>query len=268
MSFENMSAENRNYFGLQRCCSFCRRIGHRINNCNDIRLYNFEQTCINFIRNNGINSFNNYLLDQAIVDPNVVRAFAIKKCNVTTRQQIDVCISRIHEYFVNIHDNQNLTQSQQGMQDDPQTIEPLTQGPEGSMELNRESLVRTMLHLMTIRETLEQSDDYSLFINMITQINQSIIENRKFKIKTNIINHLDETNEQCEYECNICYEKCSKSKFVKFNCNHEFCKDCVKKSLQNETKMALNCAFCRSKITNFEVTDLSIKNEFIEFIDE
>jgi hypothetical protein len=68
-------------------------------------------------------------------------------------------------------------------------------------------------------------------------------------------------------ECNICYESYKKNNFIKFNCNHEFCKVCVEKSLQNEKKTVLSCALCRSEVTSFEIKDLFIKDELSEFIE-
>ena len=46
MNFENITAENRSQRiyrnPIQRCCSFCRGVGHNITNCNSNRLIEFE----------------------------------------------------------------------------------------------------------------------------------------------------------------------------------------------------------------------------------
>ena len=62
MSLDNINAENRNVIAgvipsnrittlrniaRQRCCSFCRQPGHVISWCNDQRLRDFEDLCIN-----------------------------------------------------------------------------------------------------------------------------------------------------------------------------------------------------------------------------
>jgi late competence protein required for DNA uptake (superfamily II DNA/RNA helicase) len=98
---------------------------------------------------------------------------------------------------------------------------------------------------------------------MILLIRESNI-NRKFDIKINVNENMDNLNEKCE--CEICHEENENKNFVKLNCGHEFCKDCIKKSLQNEKKVTPCCALCRGDITNFDVYEESIKNEFNELI--
>jgi len=57
-----------------------------------------------------------------------------------------------------------------------------------------------------------------------------------------------------------------KKKIIKLDCGHEFCKDCIKETLQNNRRKTPCCAFCRKDITNFEIKHESIFNEFDEFI--
>lgn len=58
----------------------------------------------------------------------------------------------------------------------------------------------------------------------------------------------------------------TKKNFIKLDCGHEFCKDCIKQTLQNDRRKTPCCAFCRTDITNFEIKHESIKNEFDELI--
>ena len=53
-------------------------------------------------------------------------------------------------------------------------------------------------------------------------------------------------------ECGLCYE--SKSR-VKFNCLHEFCKDCVHLMCAHKGEHAIKCPMCRASVTTFEVED-------------
>ena len=237
-----MSAENRNGFNLQRCCSFCRRTGHRIRNCTDERFNNFERICINFINENEINEvrFRSFLLDEAIREPQLIKAFAIIKCNLSTRDQIDVCIESIVNYFRSI-----FTENQE-----PVNIEEFVTQSEQVIVITTENIRGSGIR------------DDILFLRFLRYIWQ--YDYKKFNITTTL-NNSDENLEE-KYECNICYENCKKIKFIKLNCNHEFCNDCVKKSLQNEINTSLRCAFCRSEVINFEVRDLSIKDELNEFI--
>ena len=88
--------------------------------------------------------------------------------------------------------------------------------------------------------------------------------NRKFHIKTEILTNQYNMEEKCE--CTICYDEHEKNKFIKLGCGHEFCKDCVKKSLQNEERETPCCAFCRSDIKKLELKLESIKDELDELI--
>lgn len=104
-----------------------------------------------------------------------------------------------------------------------------------------------------------------MFFDMMSRVNDLITSQCKtFNIKTNVSETQDGLEEQCE--CNICYEQCEKQLFAKLDCGHEFCKDCVKKYLQNEKRKIPCCAFCRSEIKNIELKTETVKEEFDEFI--
>jgi hypothetical protein len=102
----------------------------------------------------------------------------------------------------------------------------------------------------------------TMFLDMIFRIQDELTSNRKFNIQTNVVEcaHINEC------ECNICYESKLKPEFVKLNCGHEFCKDCIKQSLQNVRTENPQCAFCRSEIVNMELTSEDIRNEFNDII--
>jgi hypothetical protein len=273
---------------MQRCCSFCRIGGHRINNCNDERLNNFDILCRNYINNNGIANLKNFLLEQATINPNLIKAFAIKNCNNTTRHQIDVCIESIVEYFTIIYQN-NLIPQQEARVEEAQQVEPVAVVPSESqesyngpiifdtdyilagIEVYDSLMIQSLLNdrLIIINRSipsLEQIRESLLLMEMINIIRLNTLRNRKFNIKTEIIeNQEDCLEEKCD--CDICYESCDKINFIKLNCKHEFCKDCLKKCLQNETKPIPCCAFCRTDIETFELRNSSIKDEFMEIIE-
>ena len=71
-----------------------------------------------------------------------------------------------------------------------------------------------------------------------------------FNISTNIIS---ETESATETECPICYDKL-KQRFVRFNCNHTFCINCLTKYFENINNPS--CALCRKKITNIGFTSI------------
>ena len=104
-----------------------------------------------------------------------------------------------------------------------------------------------------------------MFMEMIRTIREaSNVLDRKFYIKIKLSEKQDSLEEKCE--CGICYEEPEKINFIKLDCGHEFCKDCIKKSLQNESRQTPCCAFCRADIKNLELKQESIKNEFDELI--
>jgi hypothetical protein len=57
---------------------------------------------------------------------------------------------------------------------------------------------------------------------------------------------------QVEVECGVCYEFKSR---VKFNCSHEFCKDCVHLMCAHKGENPIKCPMCRGSVTSFEVED-------------
>lgn len=218
-----LTTENININVSVRYCSFCRNPGHNISTCDSSQIRLFEVSCLAYIscfsehENNKLLKFRRFVLDQALFNSNLIRAFAIK-IGSTMRNNIDECIDNIMKYF-----------------------EPKI--------LNYEP------------------EPVILFIDMIINICRSfeeIILNRKFDIKTIISEEKCSTNENCE--CSICYDELSRKEFIKLNCGHEFCKNCIKQSLQNERKKKYCCAFCRSEIETFEMYNESIKNEFTELI--
>lgn len=262
---------------IVRHCSFCGLGGHRITNCFDPRLYEFERTLVTFIINNnitinsinsnGFNIFKNFLLERALETPNLVKAFAIKKCGSNMRQNIDTCIEHIIVYFMErqYHDNEINQRTSSEDQNQLNALRILSSQP-GFMEsirslinLNREQQLRTEQLIL----------DYILFIDTILQLNQinqnEEVLNRKFNIQTKISDKQENFDEICE--CVICYESYEKQNFVKLNCDHEFCKDCIIKSLQNERKLVVNCAYCRSEIKIFEIRNSSIREDLCEFIE-
>jgi hypothetical protein len=90
-------------------------------------------------------------------------------------------------------------------------------------------------------------------------------EARKFNIATRV---REENDEQIKIECNICYELCNNKNFIKLNCNHEFCKECIKnilKSCKSNFKEPC-CAYCREVINAITYKSETIHEEFSDLI--
>lgn len=272
MSLE-FNAENRNANMPIRRCSFCRRAGHNITRCNSQAIGIFERETLNYIEiiiitqiPSRIENLRHHLLNEAIYDSNLLRAFAIRRCGANTRTNMASCIDLIIQYFMPVIQStqtryQNIQEARAAEQ--AQSAEPL-QRRDRIFDLSE----LTLPYLEMNGQRIFGVESSMMFFEMIRSINNiNSLEarlDRKFNIKTKISEKQDDLEEKCE--CNICYEESEKQHFVKYNCGHEFCKDCIKKSLQNESKIKPCCAFCRADITNFEFKTETIKNEFNDLI--
>ena len=273
MSFQ-VNAENRTTNISVRCCSFCRRPGHNITRCNSESILMFEREtldCIRLILSQGQQSVTNvaslrrYLLNKALEQPNLIRAFAISRCGVNSRSNIDACIIVIIQYFMTdlIQENNENTQESITSED--------TQRDASSEQRWRQFEFSEM----GIQELLDNEHnlyammfaDIIRFIHIIREISRRSQIKRKFHIKTKITEEYENNLEE-KYECNICYEERENKNFVKLDCGHEFCKDCIIQSLQNERRENPCCAFCRGDIKNIELKLESVKNEFNNLIIE
>jgi hypothetical protein len=273
MSIE-LNAENINSNrGSRRCCSFCRRPGHNITRCNSEIIQRFERETLDLIQlilsqgqENIINiaSLRRYLLNKALEQPNLIRAFAISRCGLNSRSNMDACIIVIIQYFMTdliVEDIQNNNENIQETIIAEETPDPSNQ-----------RWIQFEFSEMGIRELLENEHnlyammfaDIIRFIDTIRTISRTSQLNRKFHIKTKISEDQDDLDKKCE--CNICYEEREKKTFVKLDCGHEFCKDCIRQSLQNEQRQIPCCAFCRADIKNLELKLETVKNEFNNLI--
>jgi len=96
-------------------------------------------------------------------------------------------------------------------------------------------------------------------------------DDRKFNINSEVIIREKQCNCEgvciCICDCNICYESLNISKFVKLNCNHQFCSECTQKSLKScRPFQEPVCAMCRSKITLLTYSNEEVKAEFDNLI--
>jgi len=275
MSVE-FNIENINDNLAVRCCSFCRRAGHNITTCDSELIRNFASETLNFIQLSSqeqtqIVTFRNYLLNKALYAPNVVKAFAIRHCGANTRSNMSICIELIIQYF--IPQIQNMETNNQTIQESPVTEESESAEQAHHYNLRRGrrfgfselGLDNIQMSSPSIHETETESILYAMmFIQIIRSISESTQFNKKFHIKTKISEKQDDLHEKCE--CSICYDEHEKQNFIKLNCGHEFCKDCIKQSLQNEIKKTPCCAFCRADIKIFEIKHELIKNSFDKLI--
>lgn len=222
-----------------RHCSFCREPGHTISNCNSTALTNFENNCCIYIyilvfqRTDVMSKFREYILDTSARKPALVKAFAIKNCYSTLSHNMDTIITNIINHYTPI-------------------INTCNDIFETAFQVNANNPPPEL-----------QTSEILMGVLLLSNMLNMPQENTKFNIHTTISEKLDEFKQN---ECGICYENKFEKQFIKLDCGHEFCKDCIKKSLQNEVKRTCCCAFCRSEIKNIILYDKNIQEEFDDLI--
>jgi hypothetical protein len=275
---DNFSSENRNNIVVlpqnisNNCCSFCKQRGHNITRCNSDRLLEFEVTCSAEVRNfESQNDFKNWLYQNYINSHHILKAFAIRKFHINLRTSVEHCIYLISEYiFTNYknfaHENYN---------DDEDLNELET------------DLIRFLDEIRTRRQREFPQEFYenpgfeqalmreyyiaSALQNFFVQNRERNNVNRKLNITTNLVINKNEKNDENDKndkicECNICLDEKEIINFVKLGCKHEFCKDCVIKTLKTDQRDNPRCALCRTEIKSIDSRIESVHNEISELI--
>ena len=262
---------------LIRRCSFCKHISHNILTCNDSRLIEFENLCsikkcsltILNIRNNNnysIFQFKQWLCSYYLENEMLVKSFAISRCGAISRNNISICVDKITDY---IYENNETSESEFISlldNNDNNIINNIHNDNDNNIITSIESLL--ILYNNTQTNNNNQVDtahiDRDILISYILFREQNIIQKTKYNItlSTNNLQDINELNKICE--CSICYEdNLNEINFVKLNCNHEFCKDCLIQVIKKcNTNNKPCCALCRSKILSIETKSEYIKDEF------
>jgi len=289
---EEFSSDNRNIQYTEISCSFCNRAGHSVYGCNSSPLITFERFCDMFISDIPqsmtlsviIREFKSFLIEEALHDRQLVKSFAMRKCNALDRDNIHICIAKIVNYysanltgrllvppispFPQIYSETILSSSE----DDTITLETEEETDnESDQEENVDSIINNVNINNSIADHLSESESIRLsygilFLDMMRFIrnsNQSSQMPHKFDIKTHLLENEETVDER---ECNICYDQIENKNFIKFDCHHEFCKECVMNSLKNEERNMFCCAFCRKQVNNFGVRENSIKTDFDKYL--
>lgn len=236
MSLE-FNAENRNTgFAVpaRRCCSLCRNSGHNVSTCNDSRLLEFQNLCLTIPPMH----FREWLEEYSRNNPIIVKAYSSRYCTGNNRHMfacIDNIVTRIGQLNEELH---RLSRSEQ-------------RAHNNRINLERQ---RALTSIYAIYNTQPVNE-----ILITTIINEYLKGNVNiFNIETSIV----ECTNNIECECGICYDNKEKQNFIKLNCGHEFCKDCIKQSMKNFRTEYPQCAFCRREIKHMELSSQKILNEF------
>ena len=284
MNFENISAENRSHqiyiprarARAERCCSFCRGIGHNITNCNSDRLIEFEILCADTVRNIEIlDDFKNWLLRNYIDNQLLIKAFAIKKFGVNSRYNMSYYVDLIAEYIFRTYkentnqENTNLENTNININDDLESELIHFLG-----EL-RNPIQREYQEIQDVEgiENIVMNEFLTamLFNDLITQIRQEYnainainATNAISLVVDNNIDNYENVDEICK--CSICWDDKELNNFVKLGCNHEFCKDCIIKTLRSDQTNLHCCSLCRTEVKTIIAKTDAIKDELAEVI--
>ena len=243
------NAENRSANIAIRCCSFCRRPGHIINNCNSGSFIEFERRCFNEIENAIRNyqypkqEFCNWLFTFSIDNQNLIKAFAISKLGIIIRGRRiadivnDMCNYYCLTYHIPIEREQLNTEIvapyNDSFEERPylqrsvpilQTL-PEPQNLGESQNLGEPQTLQDILNNIRFDDHLDNIIDSLIFLNAIGSLGTSLqTDNNTFEPIDIILN--DCIDEKIN-ECYICYEEKDIKNFIKLNCNHQFCKNCI-----------------------------------------
>jgi hypothetical protein len=224
------------------CCSFCGEQGHNYITCTSTWFADFESLCATRANSLGTRTlFKEWLWDIYSDDISLlfmfcVRKFRVSRVNLNER----ICLDLLTDYTFATYFNNNL-------------------------ELE---IVRLLTELQNLRESEPMQNVFNafgseeMFAAQTTGLRMSG-SFRKLNIKLSVES---KKAEGTACECSICYDEIKSRNFVKLNCNHEFCKDCMIKTLETRTTNAPCCALCRCEIKNIQTKTEKIRENFNKFI--
>jgi hypothetical protein len=132
----------------------------------------------------------------------------------------------------------------------------------------RNNYIAEPIHQDLIHQNMERMLQIEMAIAYLS--NPFVNENNVTVSRKNLINCTFNKNKKQNinesYNCNICYDKKKLNKFVTLDCNHEFCDNCIIKTLQVNKNIIPCCAFCRGEIKNIKTRTLEINAKIIEVI--
>lgn len=271
----------------ERRCSYCRQPGHTITRCNSDRIVEFERICAQTARDINVpDDFKKWLTDNYMNNQSLLKTFVINKMGYTIRTRIPNCIDLITDWIYRkyrpglfIHERRNLNNDESSentnIDDDDDNahfenefINFLVQ-LRNNLSIYREQLSQDQ-HVQNMRN-MERTLIQELFTSFLHNFNNGHrigeINNgtRKFNINSMIdISDENDTNENTR--CNICWDEKENAQFIKFGCNHEFCKECVITSFRGEQRQHPCCALCRSAVMTMTCKTVETHTELAEFI--
>lgn len=258
-SSNNYKNENLITRRIGRCCSFCRRQGHNIVNCNSDRLLEFEVICADVVKNIHTKiEFKNWLKENYNNELLLIKAFAIKKSRVSTND-ISIYMDLITEYiFTNYKNNWTFEEEENQIENDLLNL-LLHIRNNYSIEPLQDQLIYQNMERMLLLE---------LSIAYLTNVNNNDNSNDNSYSRKNVMDctfhiNIDENLNEIN-TCSICYDNKELKNFVTLDCNHEFCESCIIKTLQTNSNIQPCCALCRRKVINIKTRTIESNAKIIE----
>lgn len=226
-------------------CIFCHNTGHDVIGCCDERLLNFNIECFqakrrfnHYNRDSAPYNFRDWLLEKYTENREIVKAYAMKKIGYVI--EFTNVYNIISDIMLYEYPNDNLFSMQ---------------------NINRNTIRRNTIRYINPISNFDNNSDvinFSMVLNA-TELFEEIDNYNNSKNK--IITILENPGSECQdYECPICYDILNKTKFVKLICKHEFCSECVLKTMKTNTE--LSCALCRKNTKQLVCYTEEIKNKF------
>ena len=271
-----MSSGNRNYSLTrpQRCCSFCRRPGHAVSRCDSDRIVEFEIICEREVRSmNTIDEFKEWLTQNYSNNSHLLRAFAVTKLRINSRVTVLESIDLISQYIFETYKNLVVETA---------PVEEATLPDDIEEALIRVlSVLRNVEHIQPLQEAEPFYNErfissrrreyrrYMADVLAFTMLNNMLPTDGEEPlpviprpaIMSSIDDKIVENTSVVANECSICWDKKESVKFVKLNCNHEFCNECIIKTLAANKHRAPCCALCRADINNITSRSVDVQNE-------
>jgi len=299
--FMETTAENRNnqivnhmnirHQRTERRCSYCRQPGHTITRCNNDRIVEFERICAETARNINVpDDFKKWLSDNYMNNQSLLKTFVIRRMGYTNRTRIPNCIDLITDYIYRKYRPEMFNRERRNLMNNVESSENTNIDDNDTAHDNthfENELINFLLqlrqnnrnpnrglsedqHVQNMRN-MERSLIQELFMSFLHNFNNGHrigeINNgpRKFTINSMIdISDENDTNENTK--CNICWDEKENAQFVKFGCNHEFCKECVITSFRGEQRQHPCCSLCRSAVMSMSCKTVETHRELAEFI--
>lgn len=223
---------------------------------------------------NTLDEFKQWLIQNYINNSHLLRAFAVTKLRSNSRVTVLECIDLISQYIFETYKNPSIETAP--LLEEP----PLPDDIEEDLMLVLSEL-RNIEHIQPLQEAEPVYNEqfissrrreymrYMADVLVFTMLNNMLPTDGEDQLaigtRPNIRSSIDEKFVEdpsvMANECSICWDKKESGKFVKLNCNHEFCNECVIKTLAANKHRAPCCALCRADINNITSRNVDVQNE-------